>query len=81
MVLSIAHMSMVIFPIIFYIFHMSGVKKNVKNPKNILEPRLGYLISFEVVIWASRDQKVYPGIYGAQGGPALWRAPFGTLSS
>ena len=50
MVLSIAHMSMVIFPIIFYIFHMSGVKKTVKNKKNILEPRLvsyqyGHLVS------------------------------------
>ena len=36
MVLSIAHMSMVIFPIIFYIFHMSGVKKKRKNQKKYL---------------------------------------------
>ncbi len=42
MVLSIAHMSMVIFPIIFNIFHISGVKKPVKTKKNILEPRLVY---------------------------------------
>ena len=43
MVLSIAHMSMVIFPIIFYIFHMSGVKKNRKNPKKYLRaaPSMG----------------------------------------
>ena len=42
MVLSIAHMSMVIFPIIFYIFHMSGVKKTRKNQKKYLRaaPRL-----------------------------------------
>ena len=31
MVLSIAHMSMVIFPFVFYIFHMSGVKKKRKK--------------------------------------------------
>ena len=40
MVLSIAHMSMVIFPIIFYISHMSGVTKKRKKQKNNLEPRL-----------------------------------------
>ena len=36
MVLSIAHMSMVIFPILFHIFHMSGVKKIRKNQKKNL---------------------------------------------
>ena len=40
MVLSRAHMPMVIFPYIFNIFHMSGVKKNVKNKKKISELRL-----------------------------------------
>ena len=61
MVLSIAHMSMVIFPIIFYIFHMSGVKKKRKNQKEILEPRLvyslyvhGYPLTPIHIMWAIR---------------------------
>ena len=35
-VLSIFHMSMVIFPYIFHNFHMSGVKKSYKNQKQNL---------------------------------------------
>ena len=47
MVLSIAHMSMVIFPIIFDIFHMSGVKKTRKKQKKYLRaaPSQGGLLA------------------------------------
>ncbi len=49
MVLSRAHMSMVIFPHIFNIFYMSGVKKNVKNQKKIrATPSMGVCWSASV---------------------------------